>query len=79
MAESQATRKPTTLKKSISSAAKRPQKTQKFLDDIGQVLYDFDDEFSLLPVNNGRSHITILPRTTGTHSPPSGPKRLMPV
>ena len=48
MAESQATRKPTTLQKSISSAAKRPQKTQKFLDDIKQALDDFDDEvFSL--------------------------------
>ena len=44
MAESQATRKPTTPKKSISSTAKRPQKTQKFLDDIGQALDDFDDE-----------------------------------
>ena len=43
MAESQATRKPTTPK-AISSAAKRPQKTQKFLDDIGQALDDFDDE-----------------------------------
>ena len=41
MAESQATRKPTTPKKSISSAVKRPQ---KFLDDIGQALDDFDDE-----------------------------------
>ena len=44
MAESQATRKPTTPKKSISSAAKRPQKTQKFPDDIKQALDDFDDE-----------------------------------
>ena len=44
MAEPQATRKSTTLKKSISSAAKRPQRTQKFLDDIGQALDDFDDE-----------------------------------
>ena len=44
MAEPQATRKSTTPKKSISSAAKRPQKTQKFLDDIGQALDDFDDE-----------------------------------
>ena len=44
MAESQATRKPTKPKKSISSAAKRPQKTQKFLDDIKQALDDFDDE-----------------------------------
>ena len=48
MAESQATRKPTTPQKSISSTAKRPQKTQKFLDDIKQALDDFDDEvFSL--------------------------------
>ena len=48
MAKSQATRKPTMLQKSISSAAKRPQKTQKFLDDIKQALDDFDDEvFSL--------------------------------
>ena len=48
MAESQATHKPTTPQKSISSAAKRPQKTQKFLDDIKQALDDFDDEvFSL--------------------------------
>ena len=44
MAEPQATRKSTTLKKSISSTAKRPQRTQKFLDDIGQALDDFDDE-----------------------------------
>ena len=44
MAESQATRKPTTPKKSISSAAKRPQKTQKFIDDLKQALDDFDDE-----------------------------------
>ena len=44
MAESQGTHKPTTPKKSISSTAKRPQKTQKFLDDIGQALDDFDDE-----------------------------------
>ena len=44
MAEPQATRKSTTPKKSISSTAKRPQKTQKFLDDIGQALDDFDDE-----------------------------------
>ena len=44
MAEPQATRKSTTPKKSISSAAKRPQRTQKFLDDIGQALDDFDDE-----------------------------------
>ena len=44
MAESQATRKPTTPKKSMSSTAKRPQKTQNFLDDIGQALDDFDDE-----------------------------------
>ena len=44
MAESQATHKPTTPKKSISSTAKRPQKTQKFLDDIKQALDDFDDE-----------------------------------
>ena len=44
MAESQATCKPTTPKKSISSTTKRPQKTQKFLDDIGQALDDFDDE-----------------------------------
>ena len=44
MAESQATRKPTTPKKSISSTAKRPQKTQKFLDDIKQALDDFDDK-----------------------------------
>ena len=48
MAESQATRKPTTLQKSISSTAKRPQ---KFLDDIKQALDDFDDEvFSLSSV-----------------------------
>ena len=44
MAESQATRKPTTPKKSISSATKRPQKTQKFIDDLKQALDDFDDE-----------------------------------
>ena len=44
MAKPQATRKSTTLKKSISSTAKRPQRTQKFLDDIGQALDDFDDE-----------------------------------
>ena len=44
MAEPQATRKSTTPKKSISSTVKRPQKTQKFLDDIGQALDDFDDE-----------------------------------
>ena len=44
MAEPQATRKSTTPKKSISSTAKRPQRTQKFLDDIGQALDDFDDE-----------------------------------
>ena len=46
MAESQATCKPTTPKNPISSAAKRPQKTQKFLDDIKQALDDFDDEVS---------------------------------
>ena len=46
MAESQATRKPTMPKKPISSAAKRPQKTQKFLDDIKQALDDFDDKVS---------------------------------
>ena len=44
MAKPQATRKSTTLKMSISSAAKRPQRTQKFLDDIQQALDDFDDE-----------------------------------
>ena len=44
MAEPQATRKSTTPKKSISAAAKRPHRTQKFLDDIGQALKDFDDE-----------------------------------
>ena len=44
MAEPQATHKSTTPKKSISSAAKRPQRTQKFLDDIGQALDDFDDK-----------------------------------
>ena len=44
MAEPQATRKSTTPKKSISAAAKRPHRTQKFLDDIGQALNDFDDE-----------------------------------
>ena len=44
MAEPQASRKSTTPKKSIFSAAKRLQKTQKFLDDIGQALDDFDDE-----------------------------------
>ena len=44
MAESQATREPTTPKKSISSTAKRPQKTQKFIDDLKQALDDFDDE-----------------------------------
>ena len=44
MAKSQATRKPTPPKMSISSAAKRPQKTQKFIDDIKQALDDFDDE-----------------------------------
>ena len=44
MAEPQATRKSTTPKKSISSTAKRPQRTQKFLDDIGQAINDFDDE-----------------------------------
>ena len=46
MAESQATRKPTMPKNPISSTAKRPQKTQKFLDDIKQALDDFDDEVS---------------------------------
>ena len=46
MAKSQATCKPTTPKNPISSAAKRPQKTQKFLDDIKQALDDFDDEVS---------------------------------
>ena len=44
MATSQATRKPTMPKKSISSTVKRPQKTQKFIDDIKQALDDFDDE-----------------------------------
>ena len=44
MAEPQATCKSTSLKKSISAAAKRPHRTQKFLDDIGQALDDFDDE-----------------------------------
>ena len=44
MAEPQATHKSTTPKKLVSSAAKRPQKTQKFLDDIGQALDHFDDE-----------------------------------
>ena len=44
MAEPQATRKSTTPKKSISIAVKRPHRTQKFLDDIGQALDDFDDE-----------------------------------
>ena len=44
MAESQATREPTTPKTSISSAAKRPQKTQKFMDDLKQALEVFDDE-----------------------------------
>ena len=40
MAKSQAIRKPTMPEKSISSAAKRPQKTQKFIDDIKQALDD---------------------------------------
>ena len=44
MAESQATCEPTTPKKSISSAAKRPQKTQKFIDDFKQALDVFGDE-----------------------------------
>ena len=44
MAEPQATHKSTTPKKSISSTAKRPQRTQKFLDHIGHALDDFDDE-----------------------------------
>ena len=49
MAEPQATRKSTIPKKSISSAAKRPQRTQNFLDDIGQALDDFDDEVFSFP------------------------------
>ena len=28
----------------VSKAAKRPQKTQKFMDDLKQALDDFDDE-----------------------------------
>ena len=44
MAKPQATCKSTTPKKSISAAAKRPHRTQKFLDDIRQALNDFDDE-----------------------------------
>ena len=44
MAKPQPTRKSTTPKKSISTAAKRPHRTQKFLDYIAQALNNFDDE-----------------------------------
>ena len=63
----------------VSKAAKRPQKTQKFMDDLKHPLMILMTKFSLSPVNNERSPITILQRTTETHSSPSGPKRLMPV
>ena len=63
----------------ISKAAKRPQKTQKFMDDLKQALDDFDDKVFSFASEQERSPIKILQRTTETHSSPSGPRRLMPV
>ena len=63
----------------ISKAAKRPQKTQKFMDDLKQALDDFDDEVFSFASEQREVAYQILQRTTETHSSPSGPRRLMPV
>ena len=46
MAKTKATPRSNSSGRAVSAAAKRPDKTSKFIDDIKQAISDFDDEVS---------------------------------